>query len=116
MENNKEMIKEEILSVIERAYKEHKLPPMSISDEEIDDLMYVVESNFLVHNKMNEYRNAMNIIIRKALYYATVDNRDAFIINHLAMALNDLSAFSIPSDEIKAMQEELFTRCSKHIK
>ena len=116
MENNKESIKEELLGVIDRLYKEYKIPPMLVSNEELDDLLYVVETHFLVHDKMKEYRHAMNIIIRRALYYASVENRDGFIVNHLAMALNDLSAFNIPSDEIKAMQEELFSRSFKHTK
>ena len=116
MENSKETIKNEILNVIDRYYRDYKLPPNSINDEELDNLLDVVEAHFLVHNKMNEYRNALNIIIRKALYYSTVENRDAFVIHHLAMALNDLSAFLIPSDEIKAMQEELFSKCFRHIK
>ena len=111
MENSKKLIKEELLNTINEFYEKYPyLPPMYLTDKDFDILLDVVEAYFLVHNIMDQYNHALNIIIRRAVYLAATNDKDGFIINHLSMALNDLSIFNLSIEEIKAMQSELFQR------
>ena len=117
MENNKEKIKEELKETIDRFYKEYpNLPPSYITDVELDALLDVVEAHFLVHTIMDQYQHALNIIIRRALYFSQVNGAEEFNIDHLVRALCDLHVFNIPSDEIKAMQEEVTEEVIKYHK
>ena len=104
---NKEIIKAKLINTINGFYNDYQLPPMNISDSEWNKLLDVVEAHFLVHQIMNEYEIALNIIIRRALYFAQRTGDEEFSIEHLKRALQDLVAFHIYSDEIKAMQEEM---------
>ena len=113
MENNEGNVKEALFNTISELYKEYHLPEQSISDKEWQALLYVLESHFLAHNMINDYQHALNIIVRRGLYYAQVNGNKEFNITHLKRALTDLSAFNIPSDEIKAIEEELDERLNK---
>ena len=103
----KEIIKTSLLNTINDFYKEYKLPPMNIKDNEWNKLLDVVEAHFLVHQIMNDYEIALNIIIRRALYFAQRNGDEEFNVEHLKLALQDLVAFHIYNDEIKAMQDEM---------
>ncbi len=116
MENNKELIRLEIKKLIDKFYREYPLPPENISDEEWYSVLDVLEAHFLANNIMNEYIHALNIIVRRALYFAQISNADEFTINHVKRALIDLAPFKIGADEIKAIQEEIDERNIKHMK
>ena len=111
-----EIIKWELLETINGFYKEYPLPPMNISDSEWDKLFDIVEAHLLVHRKLKDFEYAINMIARRALYFAQRCGDEEFNITHLSRALQDLSAYYIPSDEIKAMQEELLEKENKLIK
>ena len=56
---------------------------------------------------MEDYIHALNIMIRRGLYFAQINKDPEFTINNLIHALSDLIAFKIYSDEIKSMKEEV---------
>ena len=45
MKTNKEEIKNELIETINGFYKEYKIPPMNITNEEWNTFLYVVEYN-----------------------------------------------------------------------
>ena len=112
MKNNKEEIKKEMFNKINYFYETYSLPEQRITDDEWNSLLNVVEAHFLVHGIMNDYSNALNIIVIRAMNYSYIDG-DSFNINHIEKALDDLVAFKIPKDEIDAMKEELNSKVKK---
>ena len=113
---DKEKIRTEIFKIINRFYLEYKLPPMNITDSEWDTFLDVIESHFLAHNNIDEYEYAINILIRRALNFASINSEKEFTINHLLKALQDLSVFYISEDEIIAMKEEIYEKVKKYKK
>ncbi len=106
MENKS--IKEEIFEVIDRYYKERKLPPMLISDKEWDSFFEVVYSHFK-RNRLsdNDYRCAMNILVRKAMYLAEIYNEGSFNAYHLRASLADLTAYNMNAYQIHSIRTDL---------
>ncbi len=109
MENSLKIIKEKIFKTIDELYNTYDLPPQNITDKEWNAFFYVVESHFLANNIINELEHAINIVVRHALYYTQTTNAKEFTIEHLKMALSDLSVFHIYSNQIKVMQDEINT-------
>ena len=110
---NKEIIKAELLNTINDFYTNYNLPPMKISDNEWQSFLDVIEAHFLVRNKMDEYEHALNIIIRRALYFAKSFNAKEFNIDFIKKAFFDLVAFNIYKDKVNAMQEEVDEKAKK---
>ncbi len=109
MENSLKIIKEKIFKTIDELYNTYDLPPQNITDKEWNAFFYVVESHFLANNISNELEHAINIVVRHALYYTQTTNAKEFTIEHLKMALSDLSVFHIYSNQIKVMLDEINT-------
>ncbi len=107
-------IKEDIFKTIDGFYKEYKLPPMAVTDEEWDKYFHVIESHFIAHDIMDDYIHALNILIRRAFYFSQMDKAEEFTLDYLKKALSDLIAFKIYSNEIEIMKEELNAKVKKY--
>lgn len=114
MKKNIKAIKQELLETINDLYIEYKLPPMNISDKEWDLYLHVVESHFMAHNNMDDFIHALNILIRRGLYFAQMNKDEEFTIHNLVKALPDLIAFKMYSDETKTMKEEVTEKVKKY--
>ena len=116
MENNKEIVENELLTLVNEYYSKHQLPVLNISDKDWNTLFNVIEAHLLVHNKMNEYGKVLNIIIKRAINYAKYSGDKEFTINHIKKALYDSSLFKIFDDEIDAIYEEIDERIKVYCK
>ena len=105
MEKSKERM--EIERVIENYYDSYNLPPIKITEKEWSAFYSVLEDHFNKKGISDQYIHALNIIIRKALFYASFKGEDAFTINHLLKALEDLIAFNIYSKERDEIKTEI---------
>ncbi len=109
MGDNLKKIKEDVFKAIDELYNTYDLPPQNISDKEWNAFFYVIESHFLANNIIGELNNAVNVIIRHALYYAQTSNAEEFTVEHLKKALSDLSVYNIYSAQVSVMQDEINT-------
>lgn len=105
--DQKDITKEEIKGVIEEYYRKYKLPRENISNEEWNVLYNVLEQHFIKKDIMNDYNSALNIVVRKALYYASFINESEFSMKHILRALEDLVAFKIYETEINEIRKEI---------
>lgn len=112
---NEDSIKTRLLNTIDNFYKTCKLPPMDVSEKEWNNYLNIIEAHFLNHNKMDEFEHALNILIRRGLYFAKMRGDESFNINHLIKAVDDLCAFNIYSEEREKIKEEIKTACCKDI-
>lgn len=100
--------KEEARRVLEEKYKRYKkLPPENITDEEWNVFFDVLRDHLNKKDIMNDYINAIHVIMERALFYASVKQSKDFNINHLTRALEELVAFNIFRDEIRDMKKEV---------
>ena len=100
--------KEEAKRVLEEKYKRYKkLPPENITDEEWNVFFDVLRDHLNKKDIMDDYLNAIHVIMERALFYASVKQSKDFNINHLTRALEELVAFNIFRDEIKDMKKEV---------
>ena len=105
--DQKNITKEEIEGVIKEYYKKYKLPKENISNNEWNTLYDVLEKHFSKKNIMHDYNTALNIIVRKALYYASFKDETEFSMKHILRALEDLVAFKIYETEINEIRKEI---------
>lgn len=113
MKNIKEIGKQETFKAIDQLYQEYKLPKVSISDSEWNIFFDVTSEIFNNDNMQNDYPLAMNIILRRALNYAIIDEREEFTINYLIDGLCDLTVFHIYYEEIAKIKEEILNKINK---
>lgn len=104
MKNNNE-VRKEIEDVIKEHYEKYKLPPMDINDKEWDAFYSIIYDH--LKNK-EDYIDALNIVIRSALSYASFNDTKTFNINHLIKAIDDLVAFKIYSEEREIIKDEIY--------
>lgn len=113
MENNVTEINESIVKLV-FDYLEKTNFNINLSEKEWYAFFYVIESHFLANDIMSDYEHALNIIVRRAVYYARLEKE--LNIEALVKSLSDLLAFNIETKEIKAMQEEIRTFSTKEKK
>lgn len=116
MKNNYNEIHDEIFKVIDELYSKYNLPINVVTDNEWAAFFYVIESHFLANGIIKDYNHALNIIIRRALYYVQVNNAKEFNVEYLKKALIDLIAFNISANEIEIMKNELDGTIKKYTK
>ncbi len=107
MEKDRETLQNEIIDTLDDLYKKYKLPPQKISNLEWNAFFDVTYEHFLKRNKTDEYEYALNLLIRRALYFAQLDKCGEFNINHLKKSLVDLPVYNIYSSEIDLMRNEI---------
>jgi hypothetical protein len=113
MNNTNEIIKD-IFKTIDDFYKEYKLPPMAVTEEEWNNYFDVIKTHFIDHGIMDQYEYALNILIRRAFYFSQMDIAEEFTMDYLKKALSDLIVYKIYSKEIEEMQEELNEKVKKY--
>ena len=104
---NKSIERLEIEGVIEKYYEKFNLPPENISENVWDAFYDILAKHFKRKGIINEYLNALNIIIRRALFYASFKENKTFNITHLLKAIDDLCAFNIYEKERNKIKNEL---------
>ncbi len=110
-------VKEEILEVVDRYYQERNMPPMVITDKEWDIFLNVVYSYFKkVGLSENDYRHAMNVLVRKALYLAEIYNEGSFNAFHLRASLADLTAYDMNAYQIHSIRLDLDGKIKSYTK
>lgn len=101
---DKNVVRKEIEDVIKEHYEKYKLPPMDINDKEWDAFYSVIYDHL---KDKEDYIHALNIVIRRALFYASIKDNKTFNINHLIKAVDDLVAFKIYASERQEIKEEI---------
>lgn len=104
---------EDVYKIIDKLYSEYKIPEMAITSGEwqafLDNL-----NECLTKNKSDELEVAVNILIRRALYYATFDNSDRVTLYHLVKSLSDLVVFNIQQKDIVELGNKIYSDGSKN--
>ena len=112
---DKTLIKDEIRATINTYYELYKLPPEMIADYEWDAFYDVIEKHFKAHNIMDEYVNALNILLVRALNYSLLNNNLEFNIDHLIRSVDDLFAFKIYSEEREEIKKEITNKIKRRL-
>ena len=115
MKSNKQIGKEEMFKAIKELYSEYKLPKMNISQDEWETFFDVTSRAFIDEKRTMDYIIAVNVIIRRAINFAMIDNTKELTIDYLVRALPDMYVCHVFLDEIKKMQDEISESC-KHTK
>ena len=107
MKNTVDIGKEEMFKAIRKLYNEYNLPRLNISQNEWLAFFNLTSKIFDDKELCDDYPVALNIVIRRALNMALIDNAKEVTINYLIDALCDLSVFHIYSNEISNLQDEI---------
>jgi len=104
---------EDVYKITDKLYSEYKIPEMGITDGEwqafLDNL-----ADCLNKNNSNELEVAVNILIRRAFYYASIDNCNKITLYYLVKSLKDLGVFHIKEDSIKELGNKIYSDGSKN--
>ncbi len=101
-----EFNRDNILEIIDRYYKQYNLPEMGITNGEWDSLLDNLKV-CLTENNHKEIEAATNMIIRKAMNLAMLDNCDVITLYYIINALDDLKAFSISEETIHDLKYKI---------
>ena len=109
MGNKTDAIKE-IFDTIENFYQEYTLPSLNIGFQDWDAFFDTLYFHFKKRKIEEDYKLALNIILRRAFNLSLMDNSKDFTIKYLILALRDLCAFKFKNNEIQAIKEEISTK------
>ena len=113
MEKDRETLKNELFDTLDALYKKYKLPKQNINNLEWNAFLNVTYDHFLEHDKLDEYEYAINLLLRRALYFSQLDKCGEFNVNHLKKSLVDLPVYNIYNNEIDLMRNEIDEQSNK---
>ena len=109
----KEFSREDVLAIINRYYEQYNLPEMGINNGDIDSLLTNLRGCLDEYNS-NDIETAVNIIIRKAINLALLDDCDTINLYYVIRAMDDLRAFSIPEESINETRYKIMLDALKN--
>ena len=107
MKTTIEIGKEAMFRAIRELYNNYRLPKLNISQNEWNAFFNVTGEAFDSRGISDDYTTALNIVIRRALNMALIDNAKEVVIDYLINALCDLIVFHIQSNEIEKIKKDI---------
>ena len=107
MKTTLEIGKEEMFKAIRLLYNDYRLPRLNIKTNEWHAFFNETCKYFDNPELADNYSVALNIIIRRALNLALVDDAKEITINYLIDALQDLTVFHIFLEDIQEIQDNI---------
>ena len=107
MKTTIEIGKEAMFKAIRELYNDYRLPKLNISQNEWNAFFNVTGEDFDSRGISDDYTTALNIVIRRALNMALINNAKEVAIDYLINALCDLHVFHIKTSEIEKIQKEI---------
>ena len=107
MKDTLQIGKEEMFKVIRELYNDYNLPRMNIATNEWHAFFNTTSSFFDIPELCEDYPVALNIIIRRALNLALIDNAKEVKIKYLIDALMDLTVFHITNEDINKIRDDI---------
>ena len=99
---------EDVNQILDKLYSEYRIPEMAITDGEWQAFLDNLNDCLIKHNS-NELEVAVNILIRRALHFATFECCDKVTLYHLVKSLKDLIVFHIPQKEIMELGNKIYS-------
>lgn len=107
MKTTIEIGKEAMFRAIRELYNNYRLPKLNITQNEWNAFFSVTGEAFDSREISDDYTTALNIVIRRALNMALIDNAKEVVIDYLINALCDLIVFHIQSNEIEKIKKDI---------